>query len=190
MFTSVNNYLVGVLIIFIVIILFLLSSTTDIQNPLPDFLKKSDSTLSPTSTAVPPRDPNQKKAGELFAQNSKINPINKIAFEDIKAQVGTSPSAPTAESRIHGKIIDITYPDGGITFHLQSYLVNWKNKELWVGWDASTTSKISYYSDEKKTIKIAGSDIKEGDEIYIDETNDYTKTYPDSITSIAIIKIP
>lgn len=190
MVTGINKYLIGILIIFIVIILFLLSSTTDIQNPLPDFLRNPNSSLSPAITQTPPRDPNQKKAGELFAQNTKENPINKIAFEDVRSQVGSSGNAYTSENRIHGKIIDISYPDGGMTIHVQSYLVNWKNKELWVGWDKATTDKITYYADENKTTKIASTDIKEGDEIYIDETNDYSKTYPESITAIAIIKIP
>ncbi|MFS8159137.1 MAG: hypothetical protein ACMG6E_02780 [Candidatus Roizmanbacteria bacterium] len=186
MLSGINKYLVLILVVFFIAILFLLSQTKSIQNPLPTFINNAIN--APSLSPSLPTGPTGKPAADLFAQNSKDNPINKLVFEDIKSQLKDT-TGYKAEGQFHGKIISITTSDSGLVYLLESYLPNWLHKQLWLTWRKEDLGKITYFSDENRTIKLPAEKIKENDEVYIYENNDYSKDYPESIISVSIVKL-
>ena len=69
----------------------------------------------------------------------------------------------------------------GLVFHITSTMSNSTGTKLIYGYPTSTISKITVFGGPIENLKV-------GDEIHIEETNDYSKPYPDSIQSVSIQK--
>lgn len=144
-------------------------------------------------TALPSTQPLSKQASTQ-AQNIQYIPPESPLSQDEMSQQGAKyfneklydqnadlfAKAPTTiqSHRFQGTVTSIDRTDG-LVFHITSTMSNSVGLDLVYGYLPATLSKISVNGGSLDGLKV-------GQEVYIDETNDYSKPYQDSIQSVLI----
>lgn len=112
-----------------------------------------------------------------FAQAASGTPINELLFEDNKKAFAGQPNQVQG-TRFKGKIVSVDRTDG-LKMQMISMLEN--NPDIHVTYHISATNLA------KTTMSNGSLDtLSEGQEINIDEVNDFTQSYPESVQSIEI----
>lgn len=117
-------------------------------------------------------------AGETFQNTGSGIPFNERAFVSQKAQRADSEGPAYGESRFRGRILSVSR-ENGLRLRMTSLLESSYGVEVEYVYDASTLPKI----------EVEGGTLEElipGDEINVDEANDYSLEYPESIQSVKI----
>lgn len=119
-----------------------------------------------------------------LSQDNMTEPDAKYFNEKLydEAQPTFSKQQNTVSSgRFSGTVTAIDLSKG-LVFHITSTMSNSTGVELIYGYPQESLSKITVFGGPIENLKV-------GEEVYIEETNDYSKPYPDSIKSVAIQKV-
>ncbi len=117
----------------------------------------------------------------LFAEQYEGVPFNQRLFMDAQAQFNDNGGTSVQSSRFMGRITAVSsQPELKIT--LLGLLESVRDKELEFVYSAETLPKVSVSYGSL-------SDLQVGQSINIDETNDLSKKYQESIVSVAISPI-
>lgn len=188
-FEGTNRYLIIVLGLFILILIglavyIMLVKKAPLIEPTTETVPNQQQTSLPSSSVVTP-------LPMLLETQSKQNPMNKMFFENIQRQVQkTNNLAPyIAKSQVQGIIVEINSSSNSLEIYLESEEKNMLGKKIWFVYPQQTLSKIIVYSSQSKKQKILPSDLKKGNRIFIEEDNNYSKQFPDSIIGVDIIKL-
>lgn len=115
----------------------------------------------------------------LFSEEYEGVPFNERLFMEAQAQYTDGPSIQS--TRFEGKIVSVTQ-NSNLIITMVGLLETVRDKEVQFIYNPETLPKI--------TVSYGSlADLKVGDSINIDETNDVSKNYQDSIVSIAISPI-
>ena len=124
-----------------------------------------------------------------YDTSSIQTPFNLLAFNQIK-DMFRQQGSKNITSQIKGFVYEASLSkDGDIIIQLESQMPNTKGKLVWIVYRKKTKALITVDDRENKQTPGMISSLKRGDLITIDETNDFTKDYPDSIISVLIKKL-
>lgn len=172
--SGINPILWLLLVFFIGLILFELWFYLGVKKQSLFGSNPSQTNLSPTSLS------------NIFDQSNKETPLNKLAYDEAKAQ---SQPGEIGESRFDGVVTTKETTDG-LALELESKLPNSIGKKIWYRYDSETMKKIVVFKGEGAgRTALSINDIIIGDEVYIDEKNDFSKNYPESIVTVTITKL-
>ena len=113
--------------------------------------------------------------------NPPSNPFNQRVFEDLQVQFANFETKPVSESRFAGKVLEISR-ENGLYMKLENRLQNNYGLPVDYYFEPASLDTITVTYGSLESIRV-------GDEIHIDETNDYALPYQESIKSVKISKI-
>lgn len=124
--------------------------------------------------------------------SSSLSPAVKIQtnidiFNITKLQFIDSSDIPNiSQGRFYGQIKKIQTSNESIIFTVEGKIAPFEKKKIDFIYPSDKSSLINIYSSSKKDKQITIADISIGDDVYIDETIDYSKQYPDCLIRIDI----
>lgn len=139
----------------------------------PSKLTKEASSKAQNIQFIPPESPLSQDT--LTAPGAKY--FNEKLYDE-NADVFSKLPTPIQSHRFQGVVTSIDRSDG-LVFHISSTMSNSTGVDLIYGYLPASLSKIKVNGGSLDALTV-------GQEIYIDETNDYSKPYQDSITSVLI----
>ena len=174
-FSGANKFLVGLLIFFIILVVGQVWYYENIRKPQ---LEQASRAIIPTS--IPRKNP--------FENHSRTNPLNQIAYYDVKNKITARQHniVRIQESRFEGIILSIYKDKNDLVIQLESLLSNSEGKKVWYVYNESVLPKISVLQNKKE---LSIDQLAPRDQVTIDEGNDFTKEYPQSIVWVKINKV-
>lgn len=142
------------------------------------FTPRAVEQAKPINSIDPPAGYGYTGAGETFSDTGSGTPFNERAFTSQKAQRADSDGLTYGESRFKGRILSVSL-DNGLRLRMTSLLESSYGIEVEYVYTAQTLPKIEVEGGSLE-------DLKRGDEINVDEANDYSLEYPESIQSVRI----
>lgn len=177
LFTGINKYLFILLILFLCMIGLLWRQR--------ELLNKSTSTKdSPLPTRLAPR-VSLTPIKQLVKKNTKDYPMNMIMYEAVKSQVLPGEKL-VSTGRTPGKVLKREVSANRTALLIESSLPNMKGDQIWFVYGPESISKVTVVSEKDPGGTYTTANIIIGNQIYIDEKNDYSLTYPQSIQSVKI----
>jgi hypothetical protein len=179
-FISIETIAIIIIIVLVVIVAGAILFTPKLTTPTPpaDTLPQKAADLPETQQDIRFIDPNSPFAPTPVGQTGK--PFNEKAFEDNKIAFASTPNKIQG-TRFKGRILSIDRTNG-LTMQMSSLLENGLGIEVTYHFNPETLPKVSVKGGSLESLAV-------NQEINIDETNDYTKTYQESIQSVEISTI-
>ncbi|KXK08441.1 MAG: hypothetical protein UZ21_OP11001000642 [Microgenomates bacterium OLB22] len=177
LFAGINKYLFILLILFLCMIGLLWRQRM--------LMTKQHSTrdTSPPSRLVPRVSLTPIK--QLIEKSARDYPMNRIMYESVKSQLLQGEKL-TSTGRTTGKVLKREVSTESTALLIESSLPNMRGSQIWFVYGPETISKITVVSEKDPGGAYTTADIDVGDQVYIDEKNDYSLNYPQSIQSVKI----
>ncbi|OGK56802.1 hypothetical protein A3H83_04100 [Candidatus Roizmanbacteria bacterium RIFCSPLOWO2_02_FULL_39_8] len=127
----------------------------------------------------------------VFESGKVSKNLNINNFQEMKKNITPDPNIPSnvIESRFTGVIASTSNLSAGFEIRLIGKVKPFEGKTVTYTYPKNMLSKITVWKLIGTTEEpIAISELKKGDEVYIDEKNDLSKTYAEGIVAVKITK--